>query len=105
MTAETSLLRDDWPPGSQIARAPVAEPASVQSDILILRRRKLTFGPPDIVAVLPVVDTHVVWSAETPALLQEFASRFFVLDVSGEFEGFARPVRRFDETQELTRLA
>src|SRR5262245_6172427 len=56
---ETGFLRDDRTAGCQIARAAVAEPASVESDILILGNGELPFGTLDIIAVEPVIDAHL----------------------------------------------
>ena len=47
------------PTSGQIARAPVAEPAGVEPDVLIFRNRELAFGLLDIIAIKPVIDAHL----------------------------------------------
>ena len=53
------FLRDDRAPCCQITRAAVAEPTGVESDVLILRDGELAFGALDVIAVKPVIDTHL----------------------------------------------
>src|SRR5713226_8485443 len=36
-SAEPGILTDDWPAGSQVTGTPLAEPASVEAHVLILR--------------------------------------------------------------------
>src|SRR6202035_380995 len=65
---ETCFLNDHWPPCREITGAPVAKPAGVESDVLVLGHGELAFGTLDVIAVKPVIDAHLQRATESPAV-------------------------------------
>ena len=105
MFGETGLLGDDGPAGGQVAGAPVAEPAGVQPDVLILGDGEFAFRSPDVIAIEPVIDAQIVRaSGNASRCARNFARVVVVLDVGRELEGFARissARRRSGETRAI----
>src|SRR5207248_3111884 len=102
---KAGFLDDDGPSRGEVAAAAVAEPAGVQSDVLVLGDGEFAFRAADVVAVKTIVGTQIVRRAETPTVSQEFVADFIVLDIGRELEGFAGTFRRGDKAEEFARFA
>src|SRR4051812_22910296 len=104
-SGEPGFLDDDRTARGEITAAAIAEPSSVQSDILVLCDGEFTFRPPDVIAVKAIVGAQIVGAAEPPAVVHEFFAGRVLLDVGGEFKGFAGPFWGGDESEEFAGLA
>src|SRR5438045_5562147 len=83
------FLNNDGTARGEVTAAAVAEPARVQSDVLVLGDGEFAFRAADVVAVKTIVGAQIVRRAETPAVSQEFFAGRIVLDIGRELEGFA----------------
>src|SRR5690349_4839754 len=101
MTGETSLLSNDWASGGKITGASVTEPTRVETHILIFRDGELALRPPNVIAVLPVFDAHLVRTEKAPAMGEKTSTGLLILDVGCQFEGLVRLLGRADEAEKL----
>src|SRR5438874_12029305 len=95
------FLGDDRSTCCQITRAAVAEPAGIESDVLILRDSKFTFGALDVIPIKPVIDAHLQRTAQAPAVSLEFSACPWIFDVGCQLKCFASFVRCCNETQKF----
>ena len=102
---EAGFLNDHGTAGGEIATAPVAEPAGIEADVLVLGHGEFAFRAPDVIPVEPIVRAQILRGAEAPAVALELRARAFVLDVGRELERFSGFLRRGDEPDELARFA